>query len=133
MDAKEFFPIAERMKTSANEAERRTSIGRSYYGLFHVLLGALSDRGVIFRETPDDHQNLIAYLTKGRNKVAASVGAVLKDLRQERNRADYRLKEICITKSSEFVYLKAMKALQQFESISEPELVSLVKTIQALP
>jgi len=51
MDAREFLPIAERMSTSANEAERRTSIGRSYYGLFHVLLGALSDRGVIFRET----------------------------------------------------------------------------------
>ena len=113
MDAREFLPIAERMSTSANEAERRTSIGRSYYGLFHVLLGALSDRGVIFRETPEVHRNLIAYLTKGRNKVAASVGAVLKDLRQERNRADYRLKEICNAKSS--------------------ELVSLVKTIQALP
>jgi hypothetical protein len=98
-----------------------------------VLLGALSDRGVIFRETPEVHRNLIAYLTKGRNKVAASVGAVLKDLRQERNRADYRLKEICNAKSSEFVYQKAMKALRQFESISESELVSLVKTIQALP
>jgi hypothetical protein len=133
MDAREFLPIAERMSTSANEAERRTSIGRSYYGLFHVLLGALSDRGVIFRETPEVHRNLIAYLTKGRNKVAASVGAVLKDLRQERNRADYRLKEICNAKSSEFVYQKAMKALRQFESISESELVSLVKTIQALP
>jgi len=133
MNAREFFPIAERMSTSANEAERRTSIGRSYYGLFHVLLGALSDRGIIFRETPDDHQNLIVYLTKGRNKVAASVWAVLKDLRQERNRADYRLREICTARSSEFVYLKTMKALGQFESISELELVSLVKTIQDLP
>jgi len=133
MDAREFFPIAARMSTSANEAERRTSIGRSYYGLFHVLLGALSDRGVVFRETPDDHQNLIAYLTKCRNSVAAKVGAALKDLRQERNRADYRLKEICSERSSEFVYQKTMNALRQFESISEPELGSLVKTIRALP
>jgi hypothetical protein len=133
MDAREFLPIAERMSTSVNEAERRTSIGRSYYGLFHVLLSALSDRGVIFRETPDDHQSFIAYLIKGRNRDAASVGAVLRDLRQERNRADYPLKEICNAKNSEFVYQKTMKALRQFESISEPDLVSLVKTIQALP
>src|ERR1035438_9445502 len=94
MDAREFFPIAERLRSSPVEAERRTSAGRSYYGLFHVLLGALSEGGVIFRETPDDHQTLISYLIKGGHKTAASVGLALKDLRQDRNRADYRLKEV---------------------------------------
>lgn len=133
MDARDFFPIAERMCRSADEAERRTSIGRSYYGLFLVLLGTLSERGIVFRETPEDHQMLISYLLKGRNRTAASVGAALKDLRQERNHADYNLKEICTAKSSEFVYLKAAKALGNFESISDPEMVNLVRTIQALP
>ena len=133
MDPRDFFSIAERMCSSTIEAERRTSIGRSYYGLFHVLLAALSDRGVIFREIPQDHQMLISYLLKGGNKTAASVGAVLKDLRQERNRADYRLKEICVTKSSQFIYQKATKALGQFESLSEGEMTTLVENIQGLP
>lgn len=132
MDPRDFFPIAERMCSSAIEAERRTSIGRAYYGLFNVLLSALSDRGVIFRETPDDHQTLISYLLKGGNREAASVGAVLKDLRQERNSADYRLKEVCRTKSAQFIYQKATRALRQFESLSAGDMAVLVQTIQRL-
>jgi hypothetical protein len=133
MDPRDFFPIADSMRCSTNEAERRTSIGRSYYGLFHVVLAALSDRGVIFKETPQDHQMLINYLQRGGNRKAASVGAALKDLRLERNQADYHLKGICSTKSSQFVYQKATNALDQFEGLSESEFDALVETIQRLP
>ena len=33
MDARKFFPVADRLRNSDDEADRRTSIGRSYYGL----------------------------------------------------------------------------------------------------
>jgi hypothetical protein len=89
MDARDFFTIAERYKSSHVEAERRTSVGRSYYALFNVLLGTLSGKGVIFRGTPDDHYTLISYLTKAGNRASGIAGSALKDLRLERNRADY--------------------------------------------
>lgn len=133
MDARDFFAVAEKLRSSGIEAERRTSIGRSYYGLFHVLLAALSTRGVIFSETPDDHYKLISYLTKGKNRTAASVGNKLKDLRLQRNSADYRLKEVCSTGTSEFVYQKAKKALEEFDALSDSEITTLVETIQRLP
>lgn len=133
MDARDFFRIADSMRTSAVEAERRTSIGRAYYGLYHVVLSALSDRGVIFRETPEDHHMLISYLQKGGNRTAVQVGNILKDIRQQRNDADYRLRMECNTKTAQFVYMKAEQALNQFDALSHDELSALVENIQRLP
>jgi hypothetical protein len=55
MNARDFLAVAAQFKNSENEAERRTSIGRSYYALFNVVIGVLTAKGVIFRQTPDDH------------------------------------------------------------------------------
>jgi hypothetical protein len=133
MDARDFLAIAERLRNSGDEAERRTSVGRSYYTLFNVLIGALGAKGVIFRETADDHQRLVSYLSKGRSKTAAAVGATLRDLRLERNRADYDLRVHFAPKNSDFVYQKTVAALRQFDSIPEAEMDLFVQTIQALP
>lgn len=70
MDARDFLAIAERYRSCHIEAERRTSVGRSYYTLFHVLLGVLSGKGVTFRGIPEDHYTLISYLTKAGNRAA---------------------------------------------------------------
>lgn len=64
MNARDFPEIADRFKDSAKKSECRTSIGRSYYGLLNVLLGALAVKGVPFRQPHDDHHLLVAYLTK---------------------------------------------------------------------
>jgi hypothetical protein len=132
MDARDFFVIAERFKASESEAERRTSIGRSYYALFNVLLGKLSDKGVMFAEGPDDHYKLISYLVKAGNKTAGLVGAALKDLRLDRNQADYEMKIVIDARKSDLLYQKATKAMAQFDSIPALELQKIVEQIQAL-
>ena len=48
MNGRSFLRVADQFRASADEAEVRTSISRSYYALFNVLLGALSAKGVIF-------------------------------------------------------------------------------------
>jgi uncharacterized protein (UPF0332 family) len=133
MDSREFLPIAERYRNSAIEAERRTSAGRSYYALFNAILATLSGKGVIFRSGPEVHHRLISYMAKAGFKSAASVGAVLKDLRNERNDADYGLNAPFDVSRSEFVYMKARRALLQFDAIQASELAEIVKNIQALP
>jgi hypothetical protein len=132
MDAREFLLIAERFRNSGVEAERRTSAGRSYYALFNVVVSTLAGNGVPFSETYDDHRRLISNLTNAGSTTAASVGRLLKELRTDRNRADYRLDEMFESITSELVYSRAIKALRQFDSIPAAELASIVKRIQAL-
>jgi hypothetical protein len=123
MDARAFFfAITERYKNSQVEAERRTSVGRSYYALFNVLLGTLSGKGVTFRGTPDDHYTLISYLTKAGNRASGIAGSALKDLRLERNRADYDMNAAMHSRTSEFVYQKATRAMYEFQSIAPADL-----------
>ena len=132
MDGRRFFEVADRLRASASEAERRTSISRSYYALFNVVLGVLSAQGVIFRETPDDHYTLISYLNKAHNRTAGLVGSALKDLRLEPNRADYDMKATVDARTSEFLYLKATRAIAQFDAIPPPDLQEIVVRIQQL-
>ena len=133
MDAREFFPIAERYKRSTVEAERRTSAGRSYYALFNATLMKLSQQGVLFRGTPDEHHKLIAYLSKARSQTAATVSEALKHLRRERNVADYHLKAVFNASRSEIAYEIAIDAIMQFDAIPAVEMASIVRNIQALP
>ena len=61
------------------------------------------------------------------------MGSALKDLRNERNDADYELNAAFNVFRSEFVYMKAKNALMQFDAIPAAELANIVKNIQALP
>ena len=38
MNGADFLEVAKRLEDSPSEAERRTSIGRSYYALYNVLV-----------------------------------------------------------------------------------------------
>lgn len=133
MDPRDFLAVAERFKASPSEAERRTSVGRSYCGLFNVIITALASRGVVFRQIPEDHYTLVSYLAKSGHRTAASVGAVLKDLRGERNRADYDMRAAVDLNASRFMHRKATTALAQFDGIPPDEWAVIVQRIQALP
>jgi hypothetical protein len=133
MDPLDFLVIADRYKRSDKEAERRTSIGRSYYGLYNFLVGVLSSKGVIFRETPEDHQMLISYLIKAGHARAAQAGQAVKDMRKYRNDADYRMSPAINASMSEFVYKKAVAAIDGFKVISGTELDVIIERIQAMP
>ena len=133
MDARKFLPIAERYRRSSDEAERRTSAGRSYYAVFNVTLAALSEKGVNFGGTAEDHQKLIAYMKKARSRAAASIADVLKDLRKERNDADYGLNSTFNESRSMYAYLKASDAVSQFDAIPADVMAMIVRNIQALP
>ena len=82
---------------------------------------------------PKGHYKLIDYLKKSGCRAAALVGGALKDLRLERNRADYEMKAAINADASAFVYLKASKAMADFDAISPPEMEKAVERIQKLP
>ncbi|MCX6621375.1 MAG: hypothetical protein NTY38_09895 [Acidobacteria bacterium] len=133
MDARDFLIVAGQFSASPREAERRTSIGRSYYALFNLILGALAAKGVPFHESADDHRDLIAYLAKVRHGAAGRIGQVLSDLRTQRNIADYRMKAAVPEKTSGLVFEKAKRAIAEFDAIAPADLDEIARKIQAIP
>lgn len=133
MNARDFLAVAAQLKNSENGAERRTSIGRSYYALFNVVIRLLTARGVIFRQTPDDRHKLVSYLTKSKHRAAGSVGLALLSLRTDRNRADYEMAATISVRTAEFVFQRATGALAQFDSICAAEMSEIMRRIQAIP
>ncbi len=114
------------------ESGCRTSIGRSYYGLFNVLLDAPTAKGVNFRQTPDDHHLLTSYLTKAKHPQALKIGSKLKRLRASRNAADYDMTSKFEATRSRDAYNEASIALRYFDSLADHELAQIVSTIQLL-
>jgi hypothetical protein len=125
MDARDFFAVAERLKSSALEADCRT--------LLNAVRQALASRGVIFGEVPEDHHTVIAYLSKSGNRTAATVGDALRDLRQDRNLADYNLATPLSSTNSIFACEKALRVMRQFDAIPAAEMDRMITTIQASP
>jgi hypothetical protein len=133
MNTRNFLGVAGQFKNSADEAERRAGIGRSYYALFNVVIGVLTAGGVVFRRTPDDHHKLVSYLTKTNHRAASSVGSALLSLRTDRNRADYEMAATISVRSTEFVFQRAADAMAQCDSIAPAEIGEIVRRIQAIP
>ena len=133
MNPRDFLSIAARMHAASTEAEWRTSIGRSYYALFHVIIGGLSSRGAVFRGEGKDHGDLIRYLAKVSNRQARSIGQVLRDLRAHRNHADYELSVNLQDKQAELVYNKAKRAIESFDALPETEVTEIALQVQEIP
>jgi len=133
MDPKAFLGVAERLRDSNNEAECRTSVGRSYYALYNAVIGILKSKGVVFRETPQDHQSLVDYMTRVGSRIVGPVALTLKNLRTERNVADYNMSRSFDAKKSNLQYRLAKDTLDDFEKIPVTDLESLVARMKEIP
>jgi len=131
MNPVDFLKIAEQFHVSKVEAERRTSIGRSYYALYNQLLAALSSQGVSF-EREDSHGRLVYYLINCPPLKARTIGEDLKTLRNHRNDADYDMAKSVNARESEFVYKKACNAVQQFGALDASDVDKIARCIQHL-
>src|SRR5574341_332593 len=59
MDPADFLAVADRLRSSPSEAERRTSVGRAYYALYNLLVMRLSSQGFSFQKDGGDHGRLV--------------------------------------------------------------------------
>jgi hypothetical protein len=130
MDPASFLEIAGRFQASPSEAERRTSIGRSYYALYNVLLGTLSSQGVIFGRVGTDHGDLVHYLIKCGNREAARIGEALRDLRLSRNESDYNMNLVVNVAQSKLAYGKAKSAVARFNGLPPVDLQTIVRSMK---
>lgn len=130
MNAAEFLAIAEQFRNSPKEAERRTSIGRSYYALFNLARERFDDV-LVFRALPEDHKNLIKYLKLTRG-TPSKLGHILEDLRNRRNDADYRMNLLIDEQNSQLAFQFANSALNHMQALSEQDFIAIKASFDRL-
>ena len=128
----DFLNVANRFHASPDEAERRTSISRSYYATFHVLFDSLLQQGVDFRKTGEDHERLIYYLVNSGDHRTQMMGGNLRTLKSARGDADYRLKKPIQTFHSQLAFQTADQTISRFGRIPPGDLQGIVTTIRGL-
>lgn len=126
MDPLDFLRPARDLSGSAQEAERRTSIGRSYFAVFNHVRIRLEPLKRL-PETSDVHNVVVRYLTSANNNELQSVGQTLKDLRTSRNEADYNMEATIIEDQSRLALSKAEKAIKKSQDIPEATFTAAIR------
>lgn len=91
MDPKEFLDLSAELKKVDKEAHLRTSVSRSYYALYNQLVLFLENDGHTMTKSAADHNKTYEYLGNCGVEDVEDVAGDLKNLRAERNHADYHL------------------------------------------
>ena len=130
MDGKDFLKIAQTFQASEIEAERRTSIGRSYYALFNAMVQTLQAQQIQFAGDVADHALLTKYLKSSGDNIAYKIGDTLTALRKDRNNADYGMRATIGRNKSEWAYRQAADG---FAYLSQINPIALAAKIRNLP
>lgn len=95
IDGNDFIHLAGTMcvLSGAVEAHYRTAASRAYYGAFHLAQRFLDDLGVPVPRNENAHGFLQNQLLNSRHPDAASAGSLLRNLHQNRIKADYDLRD----------------------------------------
>ena len=118
--------MAKDLSGSGQEAEWRTSIGRSYFAVFNHLRNRLKPLKPL-PTTDDIHGLVVKYLTSANNRELHSVGQVLKDLRTSRNEADYDLAAAIAQDQSRLAASKAERAIEKFEAVPNATFAAAIR------
>jgi uncharacterized protein (UPF0332 family) len=91
MDPREFLTLAQQLSLAATEAAWRSAISRAYYAASHVARQLLEDVGFAVLQADRAHAYLWLRLSNRGDPLVQNAGRGLKDLRRDRNWADYDL------------------------------------------
>jgi hypothetical protein len=122
MDPKAFIDLAQSLidEYSPSEAAIRTSIGRSYYGLYNLLSEFHRSVGIPIPDTADAHTIVRRDLYECGIIDAKSIALFLDSLREERNKADYDLGLIGYTdkRTATMSLMRARTAYKDFRTLT---------------
>lgn len=125
MKPDDFLVVAEQLSKGAMEAHWRSSISRSYYALFNLILHELSST-VKWRNDASDHEIAIQVLN---NTKAHDIAKVLDNLRETRNMDDYDMQAtFSHRKTAEWHYRKSKSSIDIFRQLHRSELDVEIRT-----
>ena len=121
MDPKAFIDIAQNLidESTPSEAAIRTSIGRSYFGLYNLLGGFIERHGFDLPKAAKAHEVVRRDLAGCGIEAARQIASFLDDLREDRNQADYQLElsKYADVRLATYALKKARKAYHDFEML----------------
>ncbi len=116
-DWQEYFKLAEELCESKSEAKIRSSISRAYYAVFNISKQII-EKVDPFEKAPslDAHKWLIDYFNKSQDKFANILSENIKELRNARNKADYKSPHISVQEAKQALKLAELiiKKLEKF-------------------
>ncbi|TET15067.1 MAG: hypothetical protein E3J82_01265 [Candidatus Thorarchaeota archaeon] len=128
MDPLDFLDIANKLKSSPEESERRTSVSRAYYGLFNHVAAIFRTNSILIPRDASGHAKVVRYLRNCEVEKAESVGSSIDDLRGERNNADYKMELTRFNANTcNLLHLKAIEALEALRTIKVKDIIAGVR------
>ena len=126
----EFLDVADRLKDSSEEADRRSAVSRGYYAVYHSIRHYLKSK---INDIPDDilrdHTAVIRCILEG-GKVAnlpdvISFARFLVELKNDRHEADYDLSSTKFNANQSVnFYDRCRKAIDEFDSYKNTQLIN---------
>ena len=134
MNPKDFFKTAKFLNShNAPEAHFRTSISRSYYGIYLYLRDYLNSHGICKIKSPGQQVHLFVrdVLQNSNSTEGSKLGETLGDLSQLRKDADYDLKKSFTFEDSEMALCMAQDAISDYDKIDSAEETKLLQNAKA--
>jgi len=112
MDPKDFLVIAKDLLKKDKVVNYRTAFNRSYYAAYNMAVNLLKKSGVRIPENATGHGQVNIYLGNCGIRDLEETQSKLTNLRGDRNKADYKLKDKTVEKRN-----NAIKAVSNAELI----------------
>lgn len=93
MRGEDFLELAVSLLDSDSEAAWRSAVSRAYYGAFHTAKELLADAGIALPDSGEAHRKILYCLKESGDEGGTDAGNRLGKLRDERNAADYSLRD----------------------------------------
>ena len=128
MDPLDFLAVANKLYSSSEEAERRTSVGRSYFALFNHVRRKIEPLRPV--PTSDEAHRAVVYcLQHANDRDLSSIGQTLTNLRASRNGADYQLDDVVTDRDSGMAISIARKAVAKLDGVGNAALANAVRAV----
>jgi hypothetical protein len=116
----DLLALAERLAAQSGEAEGRAAVSRAYYAAFHVARSLIEvECGVVLPGGPEVHKKLQFCLEQTGDGGLSEIADQLETLREQRNRADYRLSDSKFANSANVqAQLEAAKEIVVLTSVA---------------
>lgn len=123
MTGRDFLGLAKDLLNSDYESALRTSVSRSYYAIFHHVKTIFVSSRIRLKNEAQDHGTMAHYLESSDLPEVRYIGQKLKDLRAERNDADYDLAKTKFNKNTcTLQYLLAKSLCDKLDSLDQTKL-----------
>jgi uncharacterized protein (UPF0332 family) len=113
MNARDFLVLANTLLAESTEAAWRSAISRAYYAAFHVARLLFRDLGFRTPRADQAHAYLWLRLSNCGDPQIRVAGQRLRDLRSERNRADYDI-DVPLLQATAAIQVQISEQLIQF-------------------